>query len=75
MNYDEFKDLCCKPYVEELNYRYIERNKKKHEERYCIHKEIKNIYLESTLEAKHLMRTWLIIHKIYIQDETNYVCN
>ena len=52
MNYDEFKDLCRKPWEDDYNYLCIDRSKKRDQGRYCICNESKNTYLEATPETK-----------------------
>ena len=52
MSYDEFKELCRKPWEEDYNYLCINRSKKKKQERYCFCNESKNTYIECTPETK-----------------------
>ena len=52
MNYDEFKELCRKPWEEDYNYLYIDRSKRRDKRRYCICNESKNTYFECIPETK-----------------------
>ena len=48
MNYDEFKELCGKSWIEDYSYLCIDRSKKRDQGRYCKCNESKKTYIEAT---------------------------
>ena len=62
MSYDEFKDLCRKPWEEDFNYLCIDRCKRREKGRYCTCKESKKTFIKCTPETKPFL-----LHKCYIQ--------
>ena len=52
MNYDEFKELCRKPWDEDYNYLCIDRSKKRDPGKYCICNENKRTYIEALPQTK-----------------------
>ena len=51
MSYEEFIQLCKKPWEEDFNYFCIDRSKKRDQGRYCISNGSKNTYIECTPET------------------------
>ena len=52
MKYDEFKEMCHKPWYEKFNYLCIDMTKNKNEGKNRISNESKNIYIECFCETE-----------------------
>ena len=52
MNYDEFKQMCHKAWVERFNYLCIDMTKNKNEDKYRIYNESKHTYIECICETE-----------------------
>ena len=63
MNYDEFKQICRKPWEDEYNSFCIDRSKKRDQRRFCNCKESKNTYIERTHQPKAFRLTKMLFAK------------